>query len=44
MAALAKEIQECETIDAAKVIFSALSTAVNETAIEIERFSTEMTG
>ena len=41
-AAVAKEIQECENIDTVSALFSALSSAINQTAIEIERFSTEM--
>ena len=39
IAAIAKEIQECENIDSANALFSSLSTAVNETAIEMERFT-----
>ena len=41
VAAVAKEIQECENIDTVSALITELSTAVNETAIEMERFSTD---
>ncbi|MBF0562522.1 MAG: PAS domain S-box protein [Alphaproteobacteria bacterium] len=42
VAALAKQLQECNDIGSADALFRAVATAVDETAIELERFTADI--